>query len=303
MTGSKDKKDYARRLARVRNKPLPTLAGSANPAVSVRRGTSDSSIVVIDQLIKRFVPNPQKLRDRIQRTGLKLSIARYLLFCGVLFVIVSIAGLLAMPALLSILVGVIIGMGIPHFVLGFLARRRLNKFTLQFPEAIDLMVRGLKSGLPVSESIRAVGHEMPDPIGIEFRQVTDSIQLGQTMNEALWAAAARLDSAEFRFFNITLGIQQETGGNLSETLDNLSRVIRSRKQMKLKIKAYSSEAKASAYIIGSLPFVMFGIIYTTNPEYAGLLFSDFRGLVMVGISFVLYLIGITVMVKMVKFDI
>src|SRR3546814_6834106 len=137
---------------------------------------------------------------------------------------------------------------------GYLVNKRQDKFLAIFPEAIDLIVRGLKSGLPVTESINAVGREMDDPIGTEFRRIGDDIRFGKTMTEALWAATDRLSVAEFKFFVISLSVQQETGGNLAETLGNLSGILRSRQQMKLKVRAMSSEGRASAMIIGSLPF-------------------------------------------------
>jgi tight adherence protein B len=133
--------------------------------------------------------------------------------------------------------------------------------------------------------------------------IADSITFGMTLQEALWAAAARIDIPEYRFFAITLGIQQETGGNLAETLDNLSQVLRRRRQMKLKIKALSSEAKASAWIIGSLPFMMFGIIMAENHRYAMTLFTDPRGWIMLACGFVCYGMGIGIMAKMVRFEI
>jgi tight adherence protein B len=140
-------------------------------------------------------------------------------------------------------------------------------------------------------------------VGVEFREVSDQIKFGKTMTDALWTVAPRIDTAEFRFFIISLSIQQETGGNLAETLENLAAVLRRRKQLKLKIKALSSEAKASAYIIGSLPFIMFGILLMMNYGYASQLYLDPRGIILVGCGLLSYAIGIAVMAKMVRFDI
>ena len=188
-------------------------------------------------------------------------------------------------------------------VVGFLVNRRLNRFTSLFPEAIDLIVRGLKSGLPVSESIRTVGAEVPDPIGVEFRTVSDGVGLGQSLEEALWEASKRLDTPEFKFFVVSLSIQRETGGNLAETLGNLADILRRRRQMRLKIKAMSSEARASAYILGSLPFVVFAAILIINPGYAMQLFEDPRGHVMLGAGFASLFTGALVMAKMIRFEI
>ncbi|GIK96535.1 MAG: hypothetical protein BroJett029_07440 [Alphaproteobacteria bacterium] len=276
--------------------------GSA--AVSMRRQTAYSTVPILDQLI-RLLPNVGKLRERLARTGYKLTIGRYLAIC----LAVGIAGtgvfwlFFGLPLLPTLLLGFVVGFGLPHVVVGYLGARRVKRFTALFPEAIDLIVRGLKSGLPVTESIKIVGQEIKDPVGEEFRLISDSIKFGMSLNQALWSAAPRISTPEFRFFNITLSIQQETGGNLAETLENLSSVVRRRRQMVLKIKAFSSEAKASAYIIGSLPFIMFFLIMMMNYEYAMMLFTDKRGVLMVLAGFTSYAMGIGVMAKMIKFEI
>jgi tight adherence protein B len=184
-----------------------------------------------------------------------------------------------------------------------MATSRMARFLKLFPDAIDLIVRGLKSGLPATESITLVGTEIPDPVGGEFRHVTDSMKLGQPLEVALAEAAARLPLADFQFFVISLSVQKETGGNLTETLENLSNLLRRRQQMKMKIRAMSSEARASAYIIGSLPFILGTIIYMLNPEYAGTLFHDPRGKFMVGVGLAWLSIGAGIMAKMVRFEI
>jgi tight adherence protein B len=153
------------------------------------------------------------------------------------------------PVLLSVLLGIFFGVGGPHFVIGRMIKRRLNKFNANFPDAIELMVRGLRSGLPITETLGIVGGEIQGPVGVEFRMVADKMKIGRTMEVALQETADRLGTPEFQFFVITLAIQRETGGNLAETLSNLSDVLRKRAQMKLKIRAMSSESKASAYIV------------------------------------------------------
>ena len=181
--------------------------------------------------------------------------------------------------------------------------RRKQKFLTMLPDALDLIVRGLKSGLPIVESIKTAGEEVPDPVGIELRNVTDGVRLGAKMEEALAEASDRLGLQEFKFFTISLAIQSETGGNLTETLSNLADVLRKRRQLKLKIRALSSEAKASAYIIGSLPFVMAGLIYLVNTSYIMPLVTDPRGNMLVAGGFVSFFIGGVVMYRMVKFEI
>ena len=148
-------------------------------------------------------------------------------------------------------------------------KRRVAKFNSNFPDAIELMVRGLRSGLPITETLGIVAGEIGGPVGLEFRAVSDKMKIGRTMEAALQDTADRLGTAEFQFFVITLAIQRETGGNLAETLSNLADVLRKRAQMKLKIRAMSSESKASAYIVGSLPFIVFTLVYLMNPDYMG----------------------------------
>ncbi len=289
----------ARRLERVTSQGPDAAA-----AISVRRQTAYSSVPIIDQLI-RLLPNSAKLRDRLARTGLRISIGKYLVVSGLIAAGAATGLWLAfhLPAAANVAVGVMLGVGLPHFAVGFLGARRIRRFGDLFPEGIDLIVRGLKSGLPVTESVKVVGQEIKDPVGEEFRLISDSIKFGLSLTQALWAATPRINTPEFRFFNITLSIQQETGGNLAETLENLSTIIRRRRQMKLKIKAFSSEAKASAYIIGSLPFIMFAMIMMINYSYAITLFTDPRGVLMVLAGFCCYAIGIAVMVKMIRFEI
>jgi len=296
----------SQRLKRVTQLAQKGDAGAAaRAAVNVKRSTADSSIAAVDYIIKRWLPNPQKMRSRLLRTGRQISLGQYLTFCCflVLLAAATLKLMIGIPFIACLLIGIVVGIGIPHLVIGIMGGRRRNKFNSLFPEGIDLIVRGLKSGLPASESIRVVGQEISDPVGVEFREVSDQIKFGKTINDALWTVAPRIDTPEFRFFIISLSIQQETGGNLAETLDNLSQVLRKRKTLKLKIKALSSEAKASAYIIGSLPFVMFGILLAMNYGYASTLYTDPRGIILVGCGFVSYALGIGTMAKMVRFDV
>lgn len=298
----RSRKHLKRRLNRVGG---GRKGAAAQATVSVKRSTVDSSLPSLDRLLKKLMPHPELMRERLRRTGYKIAIGEYVM---VNFVIAALSAffvhnMLALPWAAALLAGVGLGLGLPHMVIGFLIKRRLNKFTTLFPEAIDLIVRGLKSGLPVTESIKVVGEEIVDPVGVEFRSIADAMKLGTTMEDAMWDTAKRLDTPEFKFFVISLSVQRETGGNLTETLGNLSDILRKRKQMKSKVRAMSSEAKASGYIIGSLPFVMFAIIYALNPGYVTQLFVDPRGQVMLGFAALSLTIGIAVMAKMIKFEV
>ncbi len=272
---------------------------------SLRRDSGQGRIAGLDWLVKRFLPHPAVLRARLAKTGYNMSPAQYVLLClGVgAAIILAVVFALRQPVAIGLAAGVVAGVGLPHLAIGWLGARRVGKFLDLFPEAIDLIVRGLKSGLPVTESMAAVGREVADPVGGEFRHIADAVRLGQDLESALWDAGARVDTADFKFFIICLSVQKETGGNLSETLENLSDILRRRRQMKLKIKAMSSEARASAYIIGSLPLIMLGVLYMMNPEYIATLFTDLRGRMMLGIGVGVQLVGVAVMAKMVRFEI
>ncbi len=299
----RSRRNLRQRVERASGRQVRTPA--EDRAVSVKRRTADSSIAGIDKLVKRVIPRRAALRARLAKTGRDISIGEYALVNLVIIASTAFAvhQFMLIAWLAAILFGMLAGLGLPHVVVSWMIRRRINKFTNLFPDAIDLIVRGLKSGLPVPESIKIVGEEMSDPIGVEFRQVTDSLKLGKPLEDALWDTAKRIDTPEFKFFIVSLSVQQETGGNLTETLDNLADILRKRRQMRGKVKAMSSEARASAMIIGSLPFIMFAIIFVLSNDYVMSLFRDPRGMMMVGAGLTSMVIGILVIAKMVRFEI
>jgi tight adherence protein B len=258
----------------------------------------------LDTWFMQFVPKPDLLRKRIAMTGKSWTLTHYAFAAIVLTVIIAgLAWFKGMPLLLSLLLGLFIGIGLPHMVIGSLINRRVTAFTSKFPDGIELLVRGLRSGLPISETISVVASEVPGPVGLEFRTISDKMKIGKTMDQALQETADRLGTPEFQFFCITLAIQRETGGNLAETLSNLADVLRKRSQMKLKIRAMSSESKASAYIIGVLPFVVFGLIMFINPGYMGKFFTDERLMVAGGVGMIWMAIGAFIMKQMINFEI
>jgi tight adherence protein B len=246
----------------------------------------------------------EALAVRLDRTGKGWTISQYLYASlGVAGMVALIMFLRSGAFLLSAVIGILIGAGLPHMVVSYFINKRTNEFNAKFPDGIELLVRGLRSGLPVTETLSVVAQEVPGPVGQEFKSIVERIKIGRTMEEALQDTADRLSIAEFNFFCITLAIQRETGGNLAETLSNLSDVLRKRSQMKLKIKAMSSESKASAYIVGSLPFFVFGAIMFINPSYMGGFFEDDR-LIIAGIGGLVWMsIGAFIMAKMVNFEI
>jgi tight adherence protein B len=245
-----------------------------------------------------------RLRLRIQQTGKHWTVKQYFsVTAGIIIVVTGVLLVRGAPLMLALGIGLVTGAGFPHFALNFLINKRVKTFTASFPDAIELLVRGLRSGLPVSETLGVVAREVSGPVGQEFKLVTEKIRIGKSMEDALQDTAERLGTAEFQFFVITLAIQRETGGNLSETLSNLAEVLRKRAQMKLKIRAMSSESKASAYIVGSLPFFVFGMIYWVNPNYLAGFFYEPRLIVAGLIGAVWMSIGVFIMAKMVSFEI
>ena len=285
---------------------------------SVRYRHSESTTAKVESQLKKAIAarKPKQftragagsrleaLQGRLNRTGKNWTLSQYLYASiGLMVVITALLYLQTGAALLSLGIGVLVGAGLPHLIVSRFIKRRTAKFNAKFPDAIELLVRGLRSGLPVAETLSVVGQEVPGPVGVEFRQVVERIKIGRTMEESLQVTADKLGTPEFQFFVITLAIQRETGGNLAETLSNLSDVLRKRAQMKLKIKAMSSESKASAYIVGALPFIVFGLIYWINPGYIGGFFEDDR-LIVTGLGGLVWMsIGAFIMAKMVSFEI
>ena len=246
----------------------------------------------------------EALAIRLDRTGKNWTLSHY--FYATLGIALAITALMYLKtgaALLSLGIGVLVGAGFPHVMVNFFVKRRIDKFTSKFPDGIELLVRGLRSGLPVAETLGVVANEIPGPVGEEFKTAVERMKIGRTMEESLQVTADKLGTAEFQFFVITLAIQRETGGNLAETLSNLADVLRKRAQMKLKIRAMSSESKASAYIVGSLPFIVFTMIWWINPSYAGDFFVDER-LIVTGLGGLVWMsIGGFIMSKMISFEI
>ncbi len=289
-----------RRIAAVRERHGDALV----VAEAQLRRISMTSDTKMDLAFTRSLPNPVQLAKRLAMTGKTWTVGQYgMATAGLSVVVAALMLLKGLPILLALLFGVFVGVGLPHFVVGKTIQRRIGKFTAKFPDAIDLLVRGLRSGLPISETIGVVGQEVEGPVGEEFRSVSDKMKIGRTMDAALQDTADRLGTPEFQFFVITIAIQRETGGNLAETLANLSHVLRQRGQMKLKIKAMSSESKASAYIIGALPFIVFGLIWVINGRYMQNFFIDER-LMAIGMGGMVWMaIGAFIMSKMISFEI
>ncbi len=291
-----------KRLVKVRERFSSSLESRTEAQLRKILARQDNKL---DSFIDGFLPRPDELRKRLERTGKNISLGKYGVISGgiALGVALLLAIAFGLQFLLALVVGALLGVFLPHAWVGHLVKSRQRKFVLLFPDAIDLMVRGLRSGLPITESLGIVSREIPDPVSAEFRLITDKIRIGLTMEQALMDAADRVNTAEFQFFIITLSIQRETGGNLAETLSNLSDILRKRMQLKLKIKAMSSEAKASAWIIGLLPFIMFGVLSMMNPEYMSAFWTQMRLQIVTAGGLLWMAIGIFIMSRMINFEV
>jgi len=298
--GPSPSKASTRRLGAVRERH----AGVPGLVEAQLRRITTANNTKMDLAFGRILPNPALLAKRLAMTGKSWTVGQYgMATAGITIVIALLLWSRGVPLLLALFLGLTVGVGLPHFVVGFFIKRRINQFTTKFPDAIDLLVRGLRSGLPISETMTVVAQEVNGPVGEEFRAVSDKMKIGRSMDAALQETADRLGTPEFQFFVITIAIQRETGGNLAETLANLSDVLRKRSQMKLKIKAMSSESKASAYIVGSLPFIVFVMIWWISGDYMQRFFIDQR-LMVAGMGGLIWMaIGGFIMAKMVSFEI
>jgi len=194
------------------------------------------------------------------------------------------------------------GLGLPNWVLSFRKKRRIAKFINEFPNAVDVIIRGIKAGLPLGDCLRVIANEADEPVKSEFRYIVEAQTMGLSAAEAVERIVERVPVAEANFFSIVITIQQKAGGNLSEALANLSRVLRDRKKMKQKIKAMSSEAKASAGIIGSLPFIVTTLVYLSSPHYIELLWTTSTGRMVLAVSGFWMFLGVMTMRKMISFD-
>ena len=242
------------------------------------------------------------LSAKLKQAGLATKVSTFWITSGVLGAIAFLLPLLfGLNILVCVGAGVVFGLGLPRWVVGFLGKRRMKKFSGHFADAVDVIVRGIKSGLPVHDCFKIIARESPAPLGPEFQKLVEGLGVGLTLAQALDKMYERMPTPELKFFSIVIAIQQKTGGNLAEALNNLSVVLRARKMMGEKIKALSSEATASAGIIGSLPPAVMILVSLTTPAYMARLFTDPRGQFMLLIAVSMMAFGIFVMKKMIAF--
>lgn len=259
----------------------------------------------LNQLGERERQRRQKvtLRVMLMQAGLEISPRLFYVFSLVLGLIIGFGVLVAgVPWYVAIIAGLAGFLGLPRWVLKYLRRRRQQIFLNDFADAIDIMVRGLKSGLPLNDAMKVISTETPDPVGPEFLEIVEGQRVGISIDQGIERMFERMPLSEVNFLAIVMNIQSKTGGNLSEALNNLAKVLRDRKKMKAKIRAVSQEAKASAAIIGSLPFIIMGALTVLNPAYLNPLWDTTLGNIMVVGCGVWMMIGTLIMRKMINFD-
>ena len=243
------------------------------------------------------------LSSRLTQAGLTLTVQKFMIISGVLAAVSFAIAMLAGGGLLGAVgLAFAAGFGLPRWILGYLKKRREKQFLKALPDAVDVIVRGIKAGLPLFESIKVVAADAPEPLRGEFLAIIETQAIGMPLGEACARLFERMPVPEANFFGIVIAIQQKSGGNLSEALGNLSKVLRDRKKMAEKIQAMSMEAKASAGIIGSLPPIVMLLVYLSTPDYISLLWTHPTGQLMLVGCVVWMSIGIFVMKKMINFD-
>ncbi len=244
------------------------------------------------------------MKIRLMQAGLKISVTQFYIGSVVFGFVAALMALIA-GAMLPIVGGILLigAAGVPRWFVNFLIKRRCKAFLDEFPNALDVMVRSIKSGLPLNDAVRLIASDGQEPVKTEFRRIIEAQQVGLNIPEACARMINSIPLPEVNFFAIVIAIQAQAGGNLSEALGNLGKVLRERRKMKAKVQALSMEAKASACIIGALPFIVAFLVYMTSPQYMMILFTDPRGHIIMGCSAVWMSIGIWVMRNMINFDI
>ncbi|MGP0104887.1 type II secretion system F family protein [Rhodoblastus sp.] len=270
--------------------------------VAARRKQVADSLKEVEQ--RNAEKSKVSVETRIAQAGLSLSRTNFFVISGVMGAFFGILLFLFSDSLLIALAGPVIGgFGLPNFVLKFLAKRRLKKFADEFPNAVDVIVRGVKAGLPLNDTLRMIATEGHEPVRSEFRQIVEALALGLTVSEAVERLPQRIPTAEANYFAIVIVIQQKAGGNLGEALGNLSTVMRERKKMRDKVKALSAEAKASAVIIGALPIIVGVLLTFTNRQFIEMLWTTKQGRFMLVIAALMEVTGSFVMKKMIDFEV
>jgi tight adherence protein B len=282
-------------------KAEPVAARATRVTQKSRRDTVENTLKEIEQRHKKQKRAP--ISVRITQAGLSWSQRQFIIISAVIGLVGFVIGLFSgFGLLLAAALAFVGGFGLPRWMLSFLKKRRESKFLNNFPDAVDVIVRGVKAGLPLLDCLKMVAVESPEPMRSEFRAIVETQAIGMPLGEACLKLYESMPLPEANFFGIVISIQQKAGGNLAETLGNLSRVLRDRKKMKAKIQAMSQEAKASAGIIGALPIAVMTLVWITSPNYISLLWTEPLGRLMLAASAFWMFCGVMVMKKMINFD-
>jgi len=300
---------YLSRDAKAQKRAAALMSNTKERAVNTRVGADPAKRrkAIADTLKELESQNKKKkvtIEQRLAQAGLTATPTSYFIASALSGLVLTVVLYIVNDSMLVTAGGAVVGLfGLPIWVLSFLRNRRVAKFLEEFPGAIDVIVRGIRAGLPVADCFRVIASEAPEPVRGEFRQIVESQTIGLSVGEATERFADRMPIPEASFFSIVVNITQKSGGNLSESLSNLSTVLRDRKKMRGKVQAMSQEAKASAGIIGALPFFVGGAVYFIRPTYIMLLFITSTGKIIVVCCLLWMLIGIMIMRKMINFDI
>jgi tight adherence protein B len=282
-------------------KSEPAAARNADKNQRTRREQVEGSLKDLEA--RRQKKSKIPLGSRLTQAGLNWSTQKFMIISGVLAAVCfAIAFLAGGGPIAAVGMAFAAGFGLPRWGLNYLKKRREKAFLKALPDAVDVIVRGIKAGLPLFESIKVVAADAPEPLKGEFLAIIETQAIGMPLGEACARLFERMPVPEANFFGIVIAIQQKSGGNLSEALGNLSKVLRDRKKMAEKIQAMSMEAKASAGIIGSLPPIVMLLVYLSTPEYISLLWTHQTGQLMLVGCVVWMSIGIFVMKRMINFD-
>ena len=293
---------FAERRLRDRLEDIETRARTGSRSLqmaTLRRVERQGRLPTLDRLLWRWFPNASSIRQKLQASGSTMTLGDYA------FIAISIAVAVAfvlylvldMAPGMALAGSLLLGIGLPNVWVGWRAKKRGQKFNLLFPEAVDLIVRALRAGLPVQEAVGNVARDIKDPIGGIFQRVQQEVQLGTPIEAALWRAAKTVQTDEFNFLIVAMSIQRDTGGNLAETLANLSALLRARQQLRLKIRAFTLEARTTMLIMAGLPFLVGGGLFLISPGYIGPLFTTESGQMIAAAAGCSMGIGIFVMNK------
>ena len=302
FVGGGDSSEQALKRAQTFTVSGPGTAAARKAAANTPEARRKQIMVQLQESERRERKARLTMPAKLRQAGLKMPVSLFWILSGVVGVVSILPPLImGLNIFIALGIGFVVGLGLPRWIVGFLGKRRRAKFSAAFADAVDVIVRGIKSGLPVHDCFKIIAKEAPLPLGPEFQTLVEGLGVGLTLAQALDKMYERMPTPELKFFTIVIAIQQKTGGNLAEALNNLSVVLRARRMMGEKIKALSSEATASAGIIGSLPPVVMILVSLTTPDYMAKLFTETRGQFMLLIAIFMMSLGVFVMKKMISF--